>query len=335
MKVRQPLYIWAGIIIAILAIGTLGFMVIEKWSFIDALYMTIITITTVGYQEIRPLSDAGKIFNIFFIILSFSTFTYALASVTRYIVSGEMALHFKNKKIMSTLDTLNHHVIICGFGRNGQQAALTLIDQQTPFVVIEPEEKHIQEFMLTYPQLIFLKGDATDDMILKKAGIERAVSLITTLPEDADNVFIVLSARALNNHLQIISRASHNSAVAKLKKAGANHVIMPDKIGGKHMATIVSKPDVVAFIDYLTGHEDESMNIEAVDYSHLPDAIKDTTLQHIMEWKQTGVNCIGIKQKNGRFLINPPENTIISEGMKLIILGSKQQIQKMKSNLMQ
>ncbi|RTL47512.1 MAG: potassium channel protein [Sphingobacteriales bacterium] len=333
MKRTHPLVIWAGIIILVLTIGVLGFMLVEHWSFLDALYMTIITITTVGYQEIKPLTDNGKIFNIIFIIASFSTFTYALASLTRYIISGEMQLYFKNKKIMSSLDNLRNHVIICGFGRNGQQAAITLMDQQIPFVVIEPEERNIREFTSAYPNLIFIIGDATEDALLKKAGIERAVSLITTLPDDADNVFIVLSARSLNTHLQIISRASFNSAVPKLKKAGANHVIMPDKIGGKHMATIVSKPDVVAFIDYLTGHEDESMNIESVGYEQLPAAIRNSTLQQIMDWQKTGVNCIGIKQKNGRFLINPPENTAISDGMKLIILGSKQQIHKMKSNL--
>ncbi|MDE3125191.1 MAG: potassium channel protein [Bacteroidota bacterium] len=333
MKRIHPLVIWAGIIVIILFIGVTGFMWVEQWSFLDALYMTVITITTVGYQEIQPLSQNGKLFNIFFIIISFSTFTYALASLTRYIISGEMQLYFKNKKIMNSLDSLQQHVIICGFGRNGQQAALTLIDQQIQFVVIEPKEHSINEFIQEHPDLIFVIGDATEDAMLKKAGIERAVSLITTLPEDADNVFIVLSARALNTHLQIISRASFNSAVPKLKKAGANHVIMPDKIGGKHMATIVSKPDVVAFIDYLTGHEDESMNIESVGYEQLPAAIRNSNLEQIMDWQKTGVNCIGIKQKNGKFLINPPANTIITEGMKLIILGSKQQIQKMKSNL--
>ncbi|WP_288096857.1 potassium channel family protein [Hydrotalea sp.] len=214
MKRIHPLVIWAGIIIIILTIGVLGFMLVEHWSFLDALYMTIITITTVGYQEIKPLSDNVKISNIIFIIGSFSTFTYALASLTRYIISGEMQLYFKNKKIMSSLDNLCNHVIICGFGRNGQKAAITLMDQQIPFVVIEPEERNTREFTSEYSNFIFIIGDVTEDALLKKAGIEQAVSLITTLPDDADNVFIVLSAYSLNSHLQIISRASFNSAVA-------------------------------------------------------------------------------------------------------------------------
>jgi len=214
LKRIHPLVIWAGIIIIILTIGVLGFMLVEHWSFLDALYMTIITITSVGYQEIKPLSDNVKIFNIIFIIGSFSTFTYALASLTRYIISGEMQLYFKSKKIMSSLDNLRNHVIVCGFGRNGQKAAITLMDQQIPFVVIEPEERNTREFIIEYSNFIFIIGDVTEDALLKKAGIEQAVSLITTLLDDADNVFIVLSAYSLNSHLQIISRASFNSAVA-------------------------------------------------------------------------------------------------------------------------
>ena len=146
-------------------------------------------------------------------------------------------------------------------------------------------------------------------------------------------MFIVLSARALNATVQIISRAANGNSIAKLKKAGADSVIMPDRIGGTHMATLVSKPDVIEFIDYLSGEEGESINMESVPYQHLPGEIKDKTLREIMHWKITGVNCIGIKNKDGRFVINPPDDIIIEEGMKVIVLGTRQQIEEMKGNI--
>ena len=180
---------------------------------------------------------------------------------------------------------------------------------------------------------IYILGDGTEDEVLLKAGVERADALITALPTDSDNVFIVLTARSLNPHIRIISRASHVASQAKLIKAGADSVILPDKIGGTHMATLVTKPDVIEFIDYLSGEEGESINMESVPYNDLPEAIKDKTLYEVMTWKKTGVNCIGIKSKEGKFVINPPENTIICQGMKVIVLGTRQQIEQMKGNL--
>ncbi|MDE3143292.1 MAG: potassium channel protein, partial [Bacteroidota bacterium] len=333
MKRLPPLIVWFAVILSITMIGVIGFMLIEGFNFFDALYMTVITITTIGYGEVRPLSHAGRIFNICFIITSFATFTYALARLTRYIASGEMQLYFKNRKLMLSLSHLHDHVIICGFGRNGQQAAQTLNAHKENFVAIDYREKNIDDFLADHPNLLYLKGDATNDEILKKARIENAKALICALPTDADNVFIVLSARTLNPSIHIISRATQISAVDKLKKAGADNVIMPDKIGGTHMATLVSKPDVVEFIDYLSGDEGESINIESVGYEKLPPEIRDDSLKAIMDWKKTGVNCIGIKHRNGKFLINPPDDTVITEGMKVFVLGTRSQIHKMKHNV--
>lgn len=308
-------------------------MVIEHYSVLDALYMTVITVTTIGYKEVEPLSDAGKIFNIILIISSFGTFTYAIAKLTQFLISGEMAAYFKNRKLMQAIQHLHDHVIICGFGRNGQQAAKTFMAHKLPFVVIESNNNNIDQWLHDDASLIYINGDATEDEMLIKAGISKAKALVITLPEDADNVFIVLSARSLNPRLQIISRASQTGSAAKLMKAGANNVIMPDKIGGTHMATLVSKPDVIEFIDYLSGEEGESINMESVDYSRLPPEIRDRSLQVIMAWKKTGVNCIGIKNSDGKFVINPPEDTIIKKGMKVIVLGTRQQINDMQHNV--
>jgi voltage-gated potassium channel len=308
-------------------------MIVEHMNFLDALYMTVITVTTIGYMEVKPLSQAGRIFNIVFIIISFTSFASALAWLTRYIVSGQMYEHFKNKKLMSSLDHLSNHVIVCGFGRNGQQAAQTLTTHKVNFVAIDFREKNIDDYLQKDPQLLYIKGDATDDALLQKAGIERARSLICALPTDADNMFIVLSARTLNPSIQIISRAVQASAVAKLKKAGADYVIMPDLIGGTHMATLVSKPDVIEFIDYLSGEEGVSIYIESVAYEKLPLQIRNLTIQEIMDWKKTGVNCIGIKYSDGRFLINPPLDIVVEEGMNIIVLGTRVQVHRMRHNL--
>ncbi len=317
----------------IILIGILGYMAIEGYTFMEALYMTTIAITTVGFSEVRPLSDGGRLFTIFLLITSWITFAWAIARITQFVITGEIYKYFKTRKNMKAIAHLNHHVILCGFGRNGQQAARTLKNHNMPFVVIEKEEGSMEKALPFFPELIYLVGDGTDDDLLKKAGIEKAKALITALPVDADNVFIVLSARGLNQKLHIISRASDESSYPKLKKAGADNVIMPDKIGGSHMATLVSKPDVIEFMDFLSSEDGESVNMESVPYELLPSGIKDKPLKVVMEWNKTGVNCLGIKNREGKFIINPPNEMLVTEGCKVIVFGTRSQIAEMKHNL--
>jgi len=321
------------LLVLVMFFGVMGYVIIEDYDFFDAIYMAVITIATIGYHEVKPLSDAGKAFNIVFIITSFVTFTYVLARITQSIANGELLYYFNKKRLMKELEKMNNHVIICGFGRNGQQAAKTLRAHKLSFVVIEKKEEAMKLQKHDDPSLVYLAGDATEDEMLLKAGVEKAKAVLVTLPADADNVFIVLSARSLNPNIHIISRASHQSATTKLYKAGANNVVMPDMIGGTHMATLVSKPDVIEFIDFLSGEDGEAIHIEAISYNKLPAPIKDKSLKQIMDWKRTGVNCIGIKDVNGKFCINPPEDIVISKGMKVIVLGTRDQIADMKRNV--
>lgn len=329
----NPLVLWFIIIQLIIFIGVTGFMLIEGYSFLNALYMTVITVTTIGYGEVHELSNAGKIFNITLITASFSTFTYALARFTHFVASGDLNIYLKNRKLMKAVSQFKNHVIICGYGRNGRKAAETLHAHKFKYVIIENNESIIKDWIEDDESVFCIKGDATDDNILIQAGIERASSLIVTLPVDADNVFIVLSARSLNATLRIISRASDDGSAPKLKIAGANNVIMPDKIGGTHMATLISKPDVIEFIDFLSGEGGESINMESVAYEDLPDDLKNKSLKKIIAWQKTGVNCIGIKDYDGNFIINPPDNVVIEPGMKVIVLGTKEQIEEMKMNI--
>jgi len=307
-------------------------MSIESASFIDALFMTTISITTVGYGEVVPLSESGKWFTIFLLITSWGTFAFAITRITQFVVSGEINQYFKTKKLMKNIAELNNHVILCGYGRNGHQAAQILKAHKVPFIVIEKDVELIQRKLKEGEDILHLEGDSTDDDLLRLAGVERARALITTLPVDAQNVFIVLSARSLNHNIQIISRASEAATVPKLKKAGANNVIMPDRIGGTHMATLVTKPDVVEFIDFLSGEQGHSIHMESLTYEDLPEILKGKSLGDIENWNRTGVNCIGIKDPEGRFLINPSDDTIIIAGMKVIMLGTRHQIMQMKGN---
>jgi len=321
------------VLLMLIFVGIMGYIILEDYSFLEGLYMTTIAITTAGFNEVRPLSNDGRMFTVFLLLTSWATFAWAIARITQFVVTGEINKYFKTRKIMKAITELNHHVILCGFGRNGQQAARTLKNHNIDFVVIEKDEEPIERVLHFFPGLSYLIGDSTDDDLLRKAGIERAVALITALPDDADNVFIVLSARALNSKLHIVSRASEENSIPKLKKAGADNVIMPDKIGGSHMATLVSKPDVIEFMDFLTSEDGESVNMDSVPYDILPPEIKDKSLKVVMEWNKTGVSCLGIKNKEGKFVINPPDETQVTEGCKVIVFGTRSQIAKMKNNL--
>ena len=280
LRLLQPFIVLHVIILT----GIVGYMVIENASFVDSLFMTTISITTVGYGEVVPLSEPGKWFTIFLLITSWGTFAFAITRITQFVVSGEINKYFKTRKLMKDIARLDKHVILCGYGRNGHQAAQVLKAHDIPFIVIEKDEQLILKKIAEGDDILHLEGDGTDDDLLRLAGVERARALITTLPLDAENVFIVLSARSLNPDIQIISRASEATSVPKLKKAGANNVIMPDRIGGSHMATLVSKPDVVEFIDFLSGEQGQSIHMESVAYDDLPEDLKGKTLRDVMNW---------------------------------------------------
>ncbi|MBI4931046.1 MAG: potassium channel protein [Bacteroidetes bacterium] len=322
------LYIPLGILFIIIITGIFGFILIEKYSFIEAFYMTIITVATVGFGEVHPLSDAGRLFTAFLIIMSFGTFAYAITSITRYIADGEFREYFKTKRLTNQLEELENHIIICGYGRNGKQASRVLRNHGQRFVVIEQKEEPVQSMTEKYPHLV-LKGDATQDEILLQSGIKRARALVTTLPVDADNLFIVLSARTLNPKLNIISRASDENSDKKLKIAGADHVIMPDMVGGAHMASLVMKPDVVEFIDYVTG-VGVDINLEEITFEKLPDDLQNKTISELDVRNRSGANIIGFKTPMGEFVINPSPETKLIPNAKLFVLGTSEQINTLR-----
>ena len=300
-------------------------MLIEDYSLLDAVYMTVITIATIGYEETRPLSNAGKIFNIFLILSSFATFAYAIARLSQYILDGGLNHYIKHRRLMHELDKLNDHVIICGFGRNGQQAAKTFRQHHLQYSVIDNNPAHFDEIEKKDGELLAIEGNAYDDDILKQAGIERARAMLITLPVDADNVYVVLTARSLNDKLLIVSRANDDTAISKLKKAGANHVIIPDKIGGTHMAGLITRPDIIEFIEYLSS-ENNNNNLGSIDLTNIDANIK--TIEHVI--KDLALNVIGVRFPDGKYQTNPSLQTGITARAKIFVLGKQDAIDRLQ-----
>jgi len=314
----------------LIVIGTAGFIIIEKDNILNSLYMTIITMSTVGFGEIHKLSDAGKIFTIILIILSISIYAYSITVITSYLLEGEISYYLLGYRSKSRRK-MENHVIICGYGRNGQQAAKELEAHNQPYIVID--QSHDTFMKNLNKKSAFMEGDATRDEVLLKANISKARALITTLPIDADNLYVVLTARSLNPKLIIISRASDEKTEAMLKFAGVNNIVMPEKVGGAHMASLVTRPDVIEFLEHLSIHGDEPTNLEEIVCAYIPESKPNKTINDLEIRMKTGANIIGFKSPDGKFILNPTPDTMVIPGSKFFILGTKDQVNKMKELL--
>ena len=329
-KYFAKVYYAIFLLILIIFIGTIGFMIVEGWTFFESFYMTIITISTVGFNEVHSMSDAGKLFTSFLIITSFGTFAYAVSAITSYIVGGEYIQYFREYKTLKKVETMENHTIVCGYGRVGKSAAHDLQFYKKDFVVIESDGELTES---PEQEVTFVRGDATDDLILVKSGILEAEAIITALPKDADNLFVVLSARELNPKLKIISRASSYSSMRKLRIAGADNVIMPDTVGGAHMASLIVNPDVMEFLDLIKVQGKSSINLEEITFQELPADLRNTTLDELQSRteSQAGCNFIGFRTPDGDYIINPPKDTKVLPNSKLFVLGNPDQIRALNN----
>ncbi|MDV7140904.1 potassium channel protein [Maribacter sp. TH_r10] len=323
---RSKIYLAIILIVVVLATGIIGYRLLSNLSWLDAFYMTVITVTTVGFSEVGPLSAEAKVFTVFLIISSVFIFAFAISVITEYILSRNSLEVLKKKKVKNMINKLSDHVIICGFGRNGNQAAVRLSAYNRPFVVIENDKEVIEKFGNGY---LFVEGDASDDEILLQAGIDRAKFIITTLPDDAANLFLVLSARQLNKGLKIISRASLISSQKKLMLAGADQVIMPDKIGGDHMASLVVMPDLISFMDELSLEGEHTTNLEEVAIEDFSGHGEHKSLRDLDLRRKTGCTIIGYIAPDGKYTINPEANMQLQPKSKVIVLGRPEQIRKL------
>lgn len=316
------------LVISTLTTGTLGYMVISGYSFVDAIYMTVITVTTVGFGEVKPFTPEEKIFTIFLILTSIVLFGYAVSTFSEYLVSGRLFDYFKHKRVEKKIAKLKGHTIVCGYGRNGRQAIVKLKNYNKQFVIVERNKEVVQK--LESEEYLCINGDATLDETLMSAGILEASNLITALPKDADNLFVVLTARQLNRNFKIISRASNESSYSKLKIAGADNVIMPDKLGGDHMASLVTTPDVIEFVDRLTVEGDTTANLEEIDIDELPENYLGKTILDLDLRKKTGCTVIGYRHPDRDYIINPEANSVLISGAHLIVLGRPEQITRLR-----
>ena len=326
---RSKLKTAVVLLIFLIFAGIFGFKYISGYSWMDAIYMTVITITPVGYTDVEALDHQAKIFIIGLILSSAIILAYALKVISEYVISKNNINEFKQKKMQKKINALSEHVIICGYGRNGRQAAKKLQSHQRNFVVIDKDETVFQN--IENNDFAFITGDANEDEVLIRAGINSATCLICALPNDSENVFVVLSARQINPKIRIISRASEESSYSKLKLAGANNVILPDRIGGDHMASLVVVPDLLEFVDNLSIVGDQTINIEEISVEQLYDTKQQKTILELDLRKHTGCNVIGYKDENGNYHINPEADQKLVPGSKIIVLGKPEQIQTLNS----
>ncbi len=321
-----------GAIILVFAVflsGVLGFKFLSDYTWIDAIYMTVITVATVGYGEVRPLGPAEKMFTSVLILSSVFILGYAFSIITEHIINKNNIGNLREKRVQKKVKSMKNHVVVCGYGRNGNQAVQKLMAYKQPFVIIELNEEIVNRN--SEDHLLFIQGNASEDEVLIKAGIKKATTLICALPRDADNLFIVLSARQINPKLKIISRATEESSYQKLKLAGADNVIMPDKIGGDHMASLVVVPDLVEFLDNLSvSGEHDSINVEQVPFEKICTDGKELAIMDLDLRKKTGCSIIGYKSAEGEYIVNPEPSMILKKNSKLILIGRPNQIDKLK-----
>lgn len=331
LKYFRGLFYGVGFLVGVILTGTFGYMIIEDYSFIEGYYMSLITVTTVGYGEIRPLSDLGRVFTSLLIISSFGTFAYVATSIGSSLLSGRYRDFYKYFRLEREIQNLSGHTIVCGYGNNGDAATASLKLHGRQFVIIEKISDKVSS-LKSSSDMLYIDGDATDENNIIKAGIHKADSLITTLPSDADNVFVCLTARQLNPNLTIISRATNPKSESKLRLAGANNVIMPDRVGGSHMASLVTTPDVNEFLDKLSLHNPHSVNLEEIIFNKADNSM---TVADVGQIENGEVRVLGIKDKAENYLVNPKPKQLIEKGSKLFVLGNSDAIGSLRRALIE
>jgi voltage-gated potassium channel len=309
--------------------GTTGYYLLEsEYSLFDALYMTVITLTTVGYEEVHPpLSQGGRVFTIILLLVGVLTFFYTVTELVRVVISGEVRQLLGRQRMERSLAGLKDHMIICGFGRMGRHVCREFSQQRLPFVIIDRRSELLQDFEV--PHGIALPGDATSDEILKRAGVERARALVTVAASDADNLYITMSARLLNDKLFIVARAEGEQAEQKLRRAGANRVVTPYVIGGAKVAMAVLRPAVVDFIELATRTEHLDLQIEET-LIHAGGKLDGATLHASRLRQDLGVIVVAIKKATGHLVANPPGDAVMEAGDTLIALGARQNLDRVE-----
>ncbi len=323
---RRFAFLGAAILFT-LVLGTIGFVVTEGYPPFDAFYMTLTTITTVGYGEIHPLHHAGRIFNSFLIIFGVTTMFLAVGLVTQTAIELEFVQYFGKRRIKNMIDQLQNHYIVCGFGRVGRGAAQELIRAGVPFVVVDNAEERVTRAIKA--GMIAVLADATRDDTLREVGIARAAGLIATLASDADNLFVTLSAKSLNGTLKICARVAEEETEQKMRRAGAEFVFAPYDITGHRMAQAMLRPHVSQFIDFTTKNVGLNVGIEQVRVAESCEFV-NRTLAQMQVRRELGVIVLAIRKADGTMQFNPPAEAMLAGGDFLIVMGEQDGLRRLE-----
>lgn len=328
-RIIRRLLLIAALLAFIMCIGTAGFHLIEGYSLFDAFYMTLITITTVGYQEIHPLSHAGRIFNSFLILFGVSAMFCAVGAMTQTIIELELQDRLGKRRKKRAIMQMKDHYIICGFGRVGRNAAFELQRAGAAFLVVDRNEQRVER--ATQAGMLAIAADATRDESLRQAGVERARGFIAALATDADNVFVILSAKTLNPGLTVVTRASEEDAEEKLRRAGADIVFSPYSMAGHRLAQALLRPHVVQLLDFASKSAGLDVTIEQL---HVVPGSK-LALRRLddLAQREAGVIVLAIRKPDGRMIFNPPAGMLVSEGDVLIVMGEQPSLRNLESVL--
>lgn len=316
------------ILVTVIGIGAVGYMTIEEWPLFDSIYMTVITLSTVGYKEVHTLTPLGQAFTLLLIVSGCGIIAYSVGSMIQLMMEGQLRRLLGRKKLESRISKLNDHYIICGFGRIGTLICREFLSKPLPFVVVEKDPLLCER--LSRDGYLFVEGNATDDETLQAAGIATARGLITAVTSDTDNVYITLTARGLNPNLFILARAGEEGSEKKLMRAGASKVISPYTIGANRMAQAILRPSVVDFIELATASENLELQIEEIEVSERSSLANKTLVASGIR-QSMGIIIVGIKRPDGHMLFNPAPATRISAGAILITLGEPPAILQLES----
>jgi len=313
----------AFLVLGLLTTGTVGYMIIEHWSFLDSLYMVVITLATVGYREIHPLSPTGIVFTILLIVFGIVTLYYVVRTLSEHILEGKFDANYKARKMRNEIQNLKNHYLICGFGRVGEKVAAELHKDGVQFVVVDIDPAAIN--LCNDRSFLCLLGDATNEETLLAAGLMNAKGMITALGKDSDNMLTVITARTLRSDLFIIARANHDGAVDKLLRVGANRAVSPYQISAFRMATFALRPSIADFVDNILDLDKSEVQIADMTVSsHSP--LAGQPLERHLANRKSGVSVLVIHRGDGRVIINPLGNTEIETGDRLIVMGTRQNL---------
>ena len=310
--------------------GILGYRYIENLSWLDALYMVIQTVSTVGFNEVKPLSIKGVWFTIALIVSSFGTFAYGAGLLAQLAIDGKVRRFLLTKRIERKVKKLEGHTVVCGLGRNGRQVVSKLQAYGADIVVIEKDDNRATDFRSQFDNVLVVVGDATDDVILEKVNISKAASLISALASDTDNLFVVVSARQLNPKLTIGARTNTESTERKLLAAGATFTVSPNLVGGAHLVHNLMNPGVMNFLDQLSVGGSSATNIEEIIIDELPQVFSVGNIKDLEIRKQTGCTVIGYVCEKGELTINPASDFKVEPHSKLYVLGNDVQIESFR-----